>query len=54
MRSMAMLKLKQWGGSLRGKEKVGGKHKCLTCMVIFRFLEDSLAVINPIKPSIGL
>jgi len=36
------------------KEKVGGQHKCLSFMVTFRCNEDWLAMVNPIKPNIGL
>jgi len=35
-------------------KKLGGQHKCLPFMVIFCCKEDWFAVINPIKPNIGL
>ena len=42
-------------GALRGQgKKVGGQHKCLSCMVIFHSKEDWFAIIKPIKPNIGL
>jgi len=41
-------------GALRGQGKSRGQHKCLSYMVIFRCFEDYVAMINPIKPNIGL
>jgi len=32
-------------------KKVGGQHKCLSCMLIFGCNEDWFAIINPIKPN---
>ena len=46
--------MKKLGGHYGAKEKVGGQHKCLSCMVIFRCTEDWFSMINPIKPNIGL
>ena len=52
---MAILEIKNCGGGNCGaKEKVGGQHKSLSCMVIFYCFEDYIAMINPIKPNIGL
>jgi len=42
------------GGHRGAKDESGGQHKCLSCMVIFRCNEDWFALINPIKPNIGL
>jgi len=42
------------GGHCGAKEKVGGQHKYLSCMAIFRCFEDLVAMIKPIKPHIGL
>jgi len=50
---VAILELKKWG-ALRGQKKVSGQYKYLTCMVIFRCYEDSVAMIYLIKPNIGL
>ena len=41
-------------GHCRAKEKSRSQHKCLSCMVTFRYNEDWFAVINPIKPNIDL
>jgi len=46
--------MKKVGGHCRAKEKVGGQHKYLSCMVICHCFEDEVAMINPIKPNIGL
>jgi len=43
-------RMKQVGGHCGAKEKFGGQHKYLPCMVIFHLV----AMINPIKPNIDL
>jgi len=50
---VAILELKKWG-ALRGQGKVGGPTEMSSCMVIFRFIEDYVAMIYPIKPNMGL
>jgi len=35
-------------------EKVGGQHKCLSCMVVFRCFDDYVAMIYLIKPHLNL
>jgi len=47
-------RMKKWGSHCGGKEKLGGQHKYLPCMVIFNCFEDEVAMINLIKPKIGL
>jgi len=47
-------RMKKVGSDCRAKEKVGGQHKYLSCMVIFHCFEDLVAMIKPIKPHIGL
>jgi len=47
-------RIKKVGGHCGTKEKAGGQHKCLSCKVIFHWFEDYVAMINPIKPNIGL
>jgi len=42
------------GGCTPGPRKTGVLHKRLSCMVVFRCYEDYFAMINPIKPKIGL
>jgi len=43
------------GVSLRDQGKSSGdQHKCLSCLVIIPCNEDRFAMINPIKPNIGL
>jgi len=40
---------------LRGQgKKKGCQHKCFSCLVIFRWNEVWLAMINPIKSNIGM
>jgi len=34
--TVVILELEKWGGHFGAKENVGGQHKCLSCMVIFR------------------
>jgi len=46
--------MKKVGGHCGVMEKKGGQHECLSCMVIFDCFEDYVAMINPIKPNIGL
>jgi len=52
--SVAILELKKWGDHCGAKEKVGGATNMSSCMVIFRFFEDYVAMIYPIKPNMGL
>jgi len=41
MQPVAILELKKWGWGTAGpRKKVGGQHKCLSCMVIFHCFED--------------
>ena len=47
-------RMKKVGGNCGAKEKVGGQHKYLSCMVIFHCFEDLVAMIKPIEPHIGL
>ena len=47
-------RMKKMGSTAGPRKKVGGQHKCLSCMVIFRCNEDWFAMIKPIKPNIGL
>jgi len=49
---VAILEWKKRGGLCGPKEKSGGQHKRLSCMVIFRYNEGWFAMINPIKPNI--
>jgi len=37
---VAILEIKKRGGHCRAMEKVGGQHKRLSCMVIFRCFDD--------------
>jgi len=47
--------MKKLGKPLRGQGKIReGQHKYLPCMVIFHCFEEKVAMINPIKPNIGL
>jgi len=39
---VAILELKSGAGHCGAKEKVGRQHECLSCMVVFRCLEDDL------------
>jgi len=54
IQAVAILEISNWGDHCGAKEKVGGQRKCLSCMVIFHFFEDKVALINTIKPNIGL
>jgi len=47
-------RMKKVGGALQGQGKCRGEHKNLSCMVIFHCFENEVAMINPIKPNIGL
>ena len=47
-------RMKKLGNHCGNKEKSRGQHSCLSCMEIFRCNEDWFAMINPIKPNIGL
>jgi len=41
--------MKQIEGDTAGpRQKVGGQHKCLSCLVIFRYNEDWFAMIDPV------
>jgi len=51
---VAILDWKNWEATTGPRKKVGGQHKCLSCMVIFRCNEDWFASIKLIKPNIGL
>ena len=52
--TVAILEIKKWGRHYGVNDKVGGQHKCLSCMVIFHCFEDQVAIIDHIKPNIGL
>jgi len=55
MQPVAILELKKWGWGTAGpRKKVGGQHKCLSCMVIFHCFEDKVAMTYLIKPNISL
>jgi len=47
-------RMKNWGETAGQRKKVGGQHKYLSCMKIFRCNEERLAMVNLIKPNIGL
>jgi len=38
--AVAILELKKLGGTAGPRKHVGGQHKCLSCMVIFRCFEN--------------